>query len=118
MAGSREGDNVGNTTSSFVGGRMLGWPAPLWKLLPQLPKERPRFDIWALVTQHFGQACKVWGSLSSTSFRFPEGIVNCCPRCLTVFLLLLYKIEFNYQLIAVNHISTGMPATTLDPNAF
>lgn len=107
-----------NRTSSFAGGRLLGWPHLLWKLLPQVPKQRPRLHLWVLVTQHFEQACKIWGSLSSTPFRFFWSYCELPSQILTVFLLLLYNREFNYQLIADNHISAGMPATTLDPNAF
>lgn len=70
----------GNRTSAFVGRGLLGWSALLWKLLLQVPKGRTRMDLWVLVAEHFGQACKIWGSLSSTSFSFPEALVNCHLR--------------------------------------
>lgn len=119
MVGSSGGETQWGKHNLFllVGGRLLGQLALLWKLLPEVPKERSRLDLWVLVTQHFVQACKIWHSLSSTSFRFPETIVNCNLRSWQRYSI-SYMREFYYQLIAANHISTAMPARTLDPNAF
>lgn len=43
VVGSSGGETQwGGQDSYFVAVRLLGWPALLWKMLPQVPKERPR----------------------------------------------------------------------------